>query len=103
CGLQSLSSIVLKGVKTHRRTGKAGTIIYPSAEADGKREPAAQDAALSVCSPINHYLCFKSAKKEPILNGFIYIKNTRTPLKKVDIHSLLIFRLLPNILFLKKY
>ncbi|WP_302430417.1 hypothetical protein, partial [uncultured Parabacteroides sp.] len=33
-----------------------GTIIYPSAEADGKREPAAQDAALSVCSPINHHL-----------------------------------------------
>ena len=42
CGLQSLSSIV--------------SIIYPSAEADGKREPAAQDVALSVCSPINHYL-----------------------------------------------
>ena len=31
------------------------------------------------------------------------IKNTRSPTKKVDIHSLLIVRLLPNILFLKKY
>ena len=31
------------------------------------------------------------------------IKNTRTPPKKADIHILLIFRLLPNILFLKKY
>ena len=30
----------MKGVKIHRGTGKAGTIIYPSAEADGKREPA---------------------------------------------------------------
>ena len=32
----------MKGVKIHRGTGKAGTIIYPSAEADGKREPAAR-------------------------------------------------------------
>ena len=34
--------LYLKGVKTHRGTGKAGTIIYPSAEADGKREAAAR-------------------------------------------------------------
>ena len=54
--------IIFKGVKNHIGTSKAGTIIYPSAEADGKREPAAQDAALSVCSPINHYLCFKSSR-----------------------------------------
>ena len=32
----------MKGVKIHRGTGKAGTIIYPSAEADGKRELAAR-------------------------------------------------------------
>ena len=34
--------IIFKGVKTHKGTGKAGTIIHPSAEADGKREPVAQ-------------------------------------------------------------
>ncbi len=34
----------MKGVKTHRGTGKAGAIIYPSAEADGKREAATQEA-----------------------------------------------------------
>ena len=34
--------IIFKGVKTHKETGKAGTIIHPSAEADGKREPVAQ-------------------------------------------------------------
>jgi len=34
--------IASKGVKTHRGTGEAGAIIYPSAEADGKREPAAR-------------------------------------------------------------
>ena len=33
--------IIFKGVKTHIGTGKAGTIICPSAEADGKREPTA--------------------------------------------------------------
>ncbi|MBD9167972.1 MAG: hypothetical protein EGQ00_13295 [Parabacteroides johnsonii] len=33
--------IIFKGVKTHKGTDKAGTITYPSAEADGKREPAA--------------------------------------------------------------
>ena len=42
CGLQPLSSIVFKGVKPHIGTGKAGIIIYPSAEADGKRELAAR-------------------------------------------------------------
>ena len=31
------NEFVFKGVKTHRGTGKAGAIIYPSAEADGKR------------------------------------------------------------------
>ena len=34
--------LYLKGLKTHRGTGKAGIIIYPSAEADGKRELAAR-------------------------------------------------------------
>ena len=34
--------IIFKGVKTHLGTGKAGTIICPSAEADGKREPTAR-------------------------------------------------------------
>ena len=95
--------LYLKGLKTHRGTGKAGTIIYPSAEADGKREPAAQDAALSVCSPINHHLWFKSARKWTY-SKLIYIwKKYKNPSKKADIYILLIIRLLPNILFLKKY
>ena len=34
------SYIIFKGVKTHKGTGKAGTTIYPSASADGKRESA---------------------------------------------------------------
>ena len=32
----------LKGLKTTEEPAKPGTIIYPSAEADGKREPAKQ-------------------------------------------------------------
>ena len=36
--------IIFKGVKTHIGTSKAGTIIYPSAEADGKRELPASSA-----------------------------------------------------------
>ena len=36
-------------------------------------------------------------------NRFIYDKKYKNPSKNADIHILLIFRLLPNILFLKKY
>ncbi len=37
-GFRPFYLYVFKGGKTHRGTGKAGAIIYPSAEADGKRE-----------------------------------------------------------------
>ena len=51
--------IIFKGVKTHIGTGKAGTIIYPSAEADGKREPTARHPYYT---PVNHHIWFISAK-----------------------------------------
>jgi len=41
-GFSPFYGLYLKGVKTYRGTGKAGAIIYPSAEAGGKREPAAR-------------------------------------------------------------
>jgi len=47
--------IIFKGIKTHRGTGKAGTIIYPPAEADGKREP------FLLCGRgnfLSYYICF---------------------------------------------
>ena len=88
CGLQSLSSIVLKGVKTHRGTGKAGTIIYPSAEADGKRELAAQGAVLSVSSPINHRLLLIK-KYCYVLKGEMYIKKFTKRKKRATFAALL--------------
>ena len=48
------SYIIFKGVKTHKGTGKAGTTIYPSASADGKREPAATRLA---------HCCYKHTDK----------------------------------------
>ena len=51
--------IIFKGVKNHIGTSKAGTIIYPSAEADGKREPTARHPYYT---PVNHHFWFKSAK-----------------------------------------
>jgi len=41
-GFRPFYGLYLKGLKTHRGTDKAGTITYPSAEADGKRESAAR-------------------------------------------------------------
>ena len=46
----------MKGPKAHIGRGLASSPFKPSAEADGKREPAAQSVALSVCSSINHHL-----------------------------------------------
>ena len=51
--------LYLKGLKPTEEPAKPGPIIYPSAEADGKRELAARGAALPVSSPVNLHLRFK--------------------------------------------
>ncbi|WP_303143140.1 hypothetical protein, partial [uncultured Parabacteroides sp.] len=50
-----LNIIYEKGLKSTEEEAKPPDLL-PSALADGKREPAAQGAALSVCSPVNQHL-----------------------------------------------
>ena len=38
----------MKGVKTHRGSGKAGAFRYPFAEANGKREPHEKDTSFII-------------------------------------------------------